>query len=346
MFRTNWLSAIVRLRSASALLAICFAAAALNVAVPAFGQSFTLSASAFNPYAINQGGSTLSTVAVSPVNGFSGTVTLACTVTGGSAAAAPVCQVSPTSVTPPATASLTFTGLTSSGSAANAGSYVVTVTGTSGTLSQQQSLNISVLAVAPSYTVIVQTPVLPSSVHAGAGATAVLNINASNGYTMTGKNSTGQQMGVWLSCATISPLVVYPPTCSFNPQPAPITAPVTTVSMTISTLGNAQTAQAANPRGKFYALWLPLPMFAFVGIGAASTKRSRKIWVLLGLLILAGSLILTLGCGNTTTGHTAPITSIITPKNTYTFTVMGVDSNGIISTDSGTGAPTVTLTVN
>jgi hypothetical protein len=332
---------IAKLRCAPGMIALGSVVFVLSGMAPAYGQDFTLSASAFNPYAIDQGQSTLSTVTLSPINGFSGTVGLVCTVTGGTAGAAPpLCQVSPTVVTPPATASLTFPAAGN----ANPGSYVVTVTGTgsagscSGSCTQQQSLNISVLAVEPSFTVIVQQQVQPNSVHAGSSASALIYINASNNYQ--------DPKGVWLSCATISPLVIYPPTCSFTPQPALVTGASTPVTLTISTSGNAQTAASPIPRGKFYALWLPWPMLAFVGIGAASSKRSRKAWILIGLFVLAGSLILIVGCGNTNTGHTAPLTNIITPKNAYTFTLMGVGSNGIISTDSGKGAPTVTLTVD
>jgi hypothetical protein len=337
----NWLPSIAKLRSFQALLGLCFLAFVLNGAAPAFGQDFTVSSSPFNPYAIDQGGSTLSNVTISPTGGFSGTVSLTCAVSGGSSTSAPVCQVSPTSVTPPASASLTFSGSTSSGLPAVPGTYVVTVTGTSGSLTHQQSLDISVLAVAPSFTVIVIRPVQPNSVHAGAAANAALNINPVNGYT--GK--------VWLSCATISPLANYPPTCSFSPtggsrgQPIDVNATgPTAVTLTISTLGNAQLGSNATPR-KFYAVWLPLPMFAFAGI-AATTKRSRKVWLLLGLVILAASLILAAGCGNTTTGNTAPKTTVVTPKNSYTFTLTGVDANGTTSTNTGTGAPTVTLTVD
>jgi len=350
MLKLKSLSLIERLRTAPRLALLSLLAFGLNGAAAAYGQAgFTLSASAFNPYAINQGQSTLSTVTISPVNGFSGTVTLGCTVTGGTAGAAPLCQVSPTSITPPATASLTFSGLTGSGSNANAGSYVVTVTGTgsagscsgSSSCTQQQSLNISVLAVAPSFTVTIQTPIVPSSVHAGSSASAVININAVNNYTGS----------VWLSCATISPLVTYPPVCSFTTpgggaQPAQVGGGLTQMRLTIQAQGNAQTGRNVIPRGKFYALWLPLPMFAFVGIGAVSSKRLRKAWALIGLFILAGLLILMPGCGNTTTGNTAPITDIVTPKNTYTFTLTGVDSTGLISTNGGKGAATVSLTVD
>ena len=313
----------------------------MSGAAAAHGQDFTLTASEFSPYAVNQGASTLSTVTLDPINGFSGSVNLTCAVTGGTPSTAPVCAVSPTSVTPPATASLTFTGLTSGGSSATPGGYIVTVTGTSGSLMHQQALNISVLAVAPSFTVTVQRPTQPNSVHAGSGATATININAVNGYM-------GQ---VWLSCAAVSPLVIYPPVCSFTPvnggaQPEQVAGGIAQAILTIQTSGNAQTTSQVVPRSKFWALWLPLPMLAFVGIGAASSKRSRKAWALLGIFILAGSLMLIPGCGNTTTGNTAPTTTIITPKNNYTFTLTGVDSSGNISTNSGTGAATVTLTVN
>lgn len=338
MSRLKWLGSLAKLRKVPGIFLLSFAFV-LGGSSALFGQDFTLTATAFNPYAINQGGSTLSTVTLNPVNGFSGTVALTCTVTG-SGQNMPVCQVSPSSVAAPATASLTFTGLDTSGASATPGGYSVTVTGTSGSLSHQQSLNISVLAVAPSFTVTVQRPIQPTSVHAGSGATAIININPVNGYTQA---ATGQ--GVWLSCATISPLVIYPPTCSFSPQPAPVNG-ITPVTMTVTAQGNAQQGSNAAPHSRFFALWLPLPMLAFAGIGAAGSKRSRKAWALLGLFILAGSLMLVPGCGNTTTGNTAPTTTVITPKNTYTFTLTGVDSTGTVSTNSGTGAPTVTLTVD
>jgi hypothetical protein len=335
MLRLKCLGSIAKLRAVPRLSVFCWLALLLGGASTARGQNFTLSASPFNPYAIDQGGTTLSTITLDPVNGFSGTVTLGCTV-AGTGVNVPVCLPSPASVTPPATASLTFTGLDSSGASATPGSYVVTVTGTSGSLTNSQTLNISVLAVAPSFTVTVQRGMEPASINAGATASAILNINPVNSYTGT----------VSLSCLTISPLVIYPPICTFNPAVAPVTNGIATVTMTIQTSGNAQKTSVSPPRNKFFALWLPLPMLALVGIGAAGSRRSRKAWALLGLFILAGAIMLLPACGNTTTGSTAPTTVYITPKDAYTFTLVGVDSNGVISTNSGVGAPTVTLTVN
>lgn len=360
MLRLEWLPLIAKVRSAPGVAA-CVLIFALSWVVPAQGQNFTLAATEFNPYAVNQGGdngSALSTLTLNPTNGFSGTVALTCQVGGTLATNMPTCQVSPESVTPPATASLTFSGLTAPPNQvpATPGSYVVTVTGTgsagscSGSCTQQQTLDISVLAIAPSFTVTVQRPVQPGSVHAGTGASAIINVNSVNGYLLSGTGSNNQNLGVWMSCKTISPLVLYPPVCTFSPQPVPVTQAVqpTAVTLTILTQGNSQ-GQArldAGPRNRFYALWLPLPMLAFAGIGAASSKRCRKAWGVMALVIMAASFMLIPACGNVTTTTTKPSTTFITPKNTYIFTVIGTDSNGNLSTNSGTGAPTVTLTVD
>jgi hypothetical protein len=270
MLRLKWLPLIAKVRTAPGLLVLGSLVFLLSSLQPGYAQDFSLSASPFNPYAVNAGGSTLSTVTLNPTNGFSGTVDLVCSVTGVTTTTPASCQVSPASVTPPASSSLTFSGLTAPPNSVDAtpGGYVVTVTGTSGSLIHQQSLDISVLAVAPSFTLTVQRPVQPTSVQAGAGATALINVNAVNGYSLAGTQN-GQTQGVWIACATISPLVIYPPVCNFGSQPIQVTQTVTQVTLTIQTAGNAQTTSNPLPRNRFWALLLPLPMLAFAGIGAA-----------------------------------------------------------------------------
>jgi hypothetical protein len=201
-------------------------------------------------------------------------------------------------------------------------------------------LNLAVLAVTPVFTVTVGTAVIPGSVHAGSGGQGIININPIDGYTGS----------VTLSCATITPLVTIPPVCSFNPNPVTVTGALATSTLTINTIAPLPTA--ANSRLRtFSALWLSLPMLTFVGLGAAvSGKRSRKAWVLFGLFVLGASLLLTPACGNNTT-LVNNNTNATTPNNTYTFTVVGVDANGISSsntTSNGTTTanPTVSLTVN
>jgi hypothetical protein len=87
-------------------------------------------------------------------------------------------------------------------------------------------------------------------------------------------------------------------------------------------------------------------MFVLVGLGAAvGGKRWRKAWGLLALLVVSGSLLLTPACGNSGTSTTTP--NGVTPANSYTFTVVGVDAQGNVSSNTTTtGAnPTVSLTV-
>jgi hypothetical protein len=95
---------------------------------------------------------------------------------------------------------------------------------------------------------------------------------------------------------------------------------------------------------------LPLPLLALVGVGAAAGgKRSRTAWGVLALFVLGGSLLLLPGCGtNTSTTTTTP--NGVTPNNSYSFTLVGVDPAGNVSSNTGTGTtntpPTVSLTVD
>jgi len=87
-------------------------------------------------------------------------------------------------------------------------------------------------------------------------------------------------------------------------------------------------------------------MLTVVGLGAATGgKRSRKAWGLLGLFVLSGTLFLMPACGNTSPPKYTP--NGVTPNNTYSFTISGVDSNGVVSSNAGSGStnPTASLTV-
>jgi len=326
---------------------LLFLAASLTVLPAASGQAdFTMQATTFNPPAMDPGGTSQSILTLGTVNGFSGVVNLTCQVTPATDTA-PGCIASPAQVTPPASATVTVTGTNPTSSlAATPGSYVVTVTGTGPSTTHQQTPGITVLAVAPGYTITVQSGVVPASVHAGSGGQATININPLNGYALNGQVN-GQQQGVWLSCATVSPLVTVPPTCSFSPQPAPVFGTVTPVTLTITTTAPPTTSSLLRGRN-YLALWLSFPMLGLVGCAAACNRKSRSAWGLLALIVLGGAILLTPACGsnNTTTGTTSP--NATTPKNTYTFTITGVDTTGVPSTNSSTTStgPTVTLTVN
>jgi hypothetical protein len=306
---------------------------------------FNLQAAPFSPDAVAPGGTSSSNITIGADIGFTGTVDLTCQVSSPqTTTSTPACTVSPTTVTPPSSATAT---ITTTGQTTTVG-YSITITGTGpSTTHTALAQNLTVLAVTPQFTITVQSPVVPGSVPAGNGGQGVIVINPINGYASPTEQIGGQTVtGITLSCASITPLVTIPPVCSFNPPNPPVSGVPIPSTLTISTYGPVTTGAIA-PRRTFYALWLPLPMLALVGLGAAvSGRRSRKAWGLLALFVMSGALFLMPACGNTTTSTTTP--NGVTPNNSYTFTVVGVDADGVISsnTTSTTSAnPTVTLTV-
>jgi hypothetical protein len=87
-------------------------------------------------------------------------------------------------------------------------------------------------------------------------------------------------------------------------------------------------------------------MLAVVSLGAAArSRRARKAWGLLALFLVSGALLLLPACANTKTTTTTP--NGVTPNNSYTLTVVGVDVDGVISSNAGSTStnPTVSLTV-
>jgi len=301
-----------------------------------------MSMTTFQPFAVNPGGTAVSNISVVPGTGFTGTVSLGCQVTTTlSDVTSPQCQVSPTTVQPSGSATVTMLSLYNVNDQpvnATPGTYTVVITGTGSAGGTQQAAQpLTVLAVSPQFTITVQSPVLPSTVQPGNGGVGTININPVFSYQGT----------VTMSCASITPLVTVPPICQFSPNPVTISANTTTpTTLTITTAGPVSTTAVMRGRS-FYALWLPLPMLALTGLGAVvGGKRSRKAWSLLALFILGGSLLLLPACNNLVPSKSTP--NGITPNDTYTFTLMGVDQNGNISSNTGTAntAPSVTLTVN
>jgi len=314
----------------------------------ASGQAgFTLQMSTFSGKGtVDPGGEATSSLTLGTTNSFSGTVDLSCQATSSETITVfPTCEVSPASVAPPASATAIVNTVTNAGTA-TPGLYLITVTGTSSTATPNPvtaQAYLTVLSVAPGYTITVQTAVAPSSVHAGSGGQGMISVNPLNGYSGT----------VTLACASITPLVTIPPICSFvypsGSKGLPVNGVPATATINISTFGPITRASLGRTKG-FSALWLPLPLLALAGVGAAAGgSRSRRAWGVLALFVLGGTLLLLPGCGsNTSTPTTTP--NGVTPKNTYTFTIVGVDTLGNVSSNTGAGtttsAPTVSLTVN
>ena len=323
----------------------CVVAAFLTLLPSAFGQDFTMTVAPFNPFAVDPGQDSAANIAVSALNGFTGTVNLGCVVTSNNTGAtAPVCTISPQSVNPSAGATATITTGPVNDVPVTPGLYTITVTGTSPNTTISQPQNLTVLAVSPQFTITVGTPVAPSSVPAGSGGQGTISVNPINGYVSPGYPN----QGVTLSCSSISPLVTIPPVCSFTyptgSQGVPVNGVPNTATITITAQGPTTTGAVTHPRG-MYALWMPLPMLALVGLGAAvGGKRTRKAWGLLALFVISGSLLLMPACANSSISTTTP--NGVTPNNTYTFTITGVDSDGNISSNTTTSTnPSVSLTV-
>jgi hypothetical protein len=322
------------------LPALCALASLLTVPAASAAVDFTLSATAFSPDATSPGGTSSSNITVVTPTGYSGTVTLGCTVTASVSippAQLPTCLVSPASMTSSggATATINTTGTTPTIG------YSMTITGTdaSGTVTLPP-MDLTVLSVTTQFTITVQSAVAPGSVPAGNGAQAVILVNPLNGYTSPSGG------GLFLYCSSMTPLVTLGPVCSFTyPNPSTglqVNGVATPVTLTISTFGPVPTGAAMRPRN-LYALWLFLPMLGLVGVGAiAGGKRSRTAWGLLAIFVLGGSLLMIPACSNTTSTTSTTTPNGITPANTYTFTIVGIDSNGVASSNTGS---TVSLTV-
>jgi hypothetical protein len=349
MLKTAWFTSQLQSCSRRAIVLLLCLLLAIIALPPAFAQTdFTLSLNpaTLSPDAIAPGGVSSLAIQVVAASGFSGTITLGCTVTPSVSGTVsnPVCTVSPPTLSGSGAATATISSQTNT----TAVSYGIAITATDATGTQTSpTLNLTVLAVTAQFTIIIQSAVAPSSVPAGSGAQGVVSINPINGYASPTNCSDQSQCGVYLSCASITPLVTLAPVCSFDPANPKVSAGSSVTSnLTISTFGPVVTGSAAHP-GQLYALWLPLPMLALTGLGAAiGGKRSRKAYGLLAFFILSGALLLLPACGNTTPTTSTP--NGITPANTYTFTIVGVDTNGVASSNTGSttsGGPTVSLTV-
>ena len=157
--------------------------------------------------AINTTGT--ATIVIAAVNGFTGTISLTASPSPGLTA-----NVSPHNVTGSGSSTLTV-------SAGNAGSYNVTVTGTSGSLSHSTVVSVVVTGPPPDFTITV-TP-SSQSLRRGSSTMFTIAVKGSNGFNST------VNLG-----ARISPLVNHSPTESL---PSTV-GPYSTSTMTVSSQRN------------------------------------------------------------------------------------------------------------
>ncbi|HZQ68697.1 MAG TPA: SBBP repeat-containing protein [Terriglobales bacterium] len=233
---------------------------------------FSVSATALSPASVTAGTSATSTVTVTGLFGFSGTVALSCsniTPTG------PTCSFNPTSV-----AGSGISTLTVSTTGVAAGSYTFTVTGTSGALAHSTTVTLTVTAGAD-FT-LSATALSPASITAGSSASSTVTIAATGGFAGP----------VALSCSSITPTVSSPPSCSFNPGSVNGSG---TSTLTVSTTSSTPRAGLRQSL-PFYVAWLPV-----CGVALLGTWRKKAFTILLGVLALSGLLLLA-ACGSSGSG--------------------------------------------
>jgi hypothetical protein len=298
----------------------------------AYGQ-FTLAVSHLRPAAgVDPGGSATATIDLEPVGTFNGVVDLTCQVTSGPATASPpVCTPSPVSAAPPADGpSLT---ITTTGSTL-AGTYQITVTGTSGATTQTAQLYLNVADLTQSYLLSVSpTAANPNSVPAGSSATTTVTITGLGNYTGS----------VTLACFSVTPIVTAAPYCSFNPASVTVTNGVAEATLTISTFGAQVNATNSSHSRFLYGLWLAVPGLMLAGMGTTRKNRKKLMGIIL-LVIVAFGLLLLPACGGTRVGTTA-LNGLVTPNNAYSFTITGADQNGTAPSNIPPSADVATATL-
>jgi trimeric autotransporter adhesin len=198
--------------------------------------SYTLSASPGN-FSIAQGGQGTSTITITPVNGFTGSVSF-------SASGLPN-GVTPTFTPNPATSTSTLT-LTASATAAT-GTATVTVTGTSGSLTATTTLTLTVASA--SFT-LSATPSSVSVAQASQG-TSTITVTPANGFSGS----------VLLSAEGLP----YGVTVAFNPNPATSASTLTLAASEAATTGTSAVTVTGSSGGPTETTTLTLTITGIPG---------------------------------------------------------------------------------
>ena len=280
--------------------------------------------------ALQAGSSGTSTVTITPSGGFTGAVTLTCSVAGPTGAvSAPTCSYNPASVTIAGTASGTSTLTVATTSTTTGGSYTVTINAAD--TATGKITGIGTLAVTVGGFVLTSTAATVSS--PGQSGTSTITITSTN-YTGT----------IGLGCVIVSQPSgangVDSPTCTVAPNketissstPVTVTATLTTTAATTGGLAYPQTNRWSMAAGG-----AALACILFFGIPA----RRRGWRAMLGLLVVLGAMA-GVGCSGpvVTTGHGQTNTLGTTP-GVYTYAVVGTDT--VTATTTASTVFTVTV---
>jgi hypothetical protein len=284
----------------------------LTVAVP---PSFSLSASP-GSLSIAQGTSGTSTITITDVGGFVFSATLSATGLPSG--------VTASFSTNPTTTSSVMT-LTASGTATPIGPVPVTITGMSGNLPEQTTIQLTVTG-SPSFAISGPSGAISIQPGATTGNTVSLSVAGSNGFSGA----------VNLTCAVTPAAASEPPTCSLSP--ASVTVSGNTAQVSTLTVTTTAASKAANDTQKLFwpsAGGTALALVLFFGV-----PRRRRNWLAMVALLALSISLAAIGCGGGGSGGGGGGGGNAgTTPGSYTITVTGSSSAG-----SGTAA-TIGLTV-
>jgi trimeric autotransporter adhesin len=293
----------------------------VTVTVP---PSFTLSASPTSE-SVAQNASITSTITVTDLGGFTGTVVLAASGLPGG--------VTPSFAAGTAAGTQVLT-LTAASTAAVGGTVTVTITGTSGALSAVTTISLTVTA---------QPAFGPSgasgsdaAITVGPGATtgntSIISVAGTNGYSGT----------VNLSCSVSPTAANDAATCSLSPASITLsgsTAQTSTLTVTTTAASSVQN-QVKKLLGPSVGGTV-LALLLLIGV-----PRRRRNWLAtLGLAVLIASIGAS-GCGGGNSSGGSPVRNSGTSAGAYTVTVTGAGTSSGSSSPVTATVGTVTLTVN
>jgi phospholipase C len=199
------------------------AAVRLTITIP---PSYSLTATALSPDSIVAGSASTSVLTLTPANGYSGNVSLACAPVSGEALA-PACSINPATVMISGSNAGTSTLTVSTSIGTPGGRSVITVTASDANQlapgNGAQSLTLAV-TVPPGYS-LSSSMLNPGSIVAGNASTSAVTLTSGPGYAGN----------VSLSCGPVNG-GMQAPTCTFSPATVPVSGSHTGIStLTVST---------------------------------------------------------------------------------------------------------------
>lgn len=281
---------------------------------------FSISATELAPATVAQGGSATSTVNITALNGFTGSVSLSCSDTPSSVSP-PQCTFSPSSTVTGGSGSVTMTVTTTS--TTTLGTYEIAVKGTGPSTNHSAAVSLGVSV--PNFSITATTP---PAVAPGASGTSTVTLTSIAGYNFP----------VNLSCAVTGGTGTLTPLCTVTgTNPVTPTASGKTSTVTITTTGSS--GSGSRPR-KFSspAMWLPITGLALLGMGFTTTRsRRKKVFGFLILGMVMTALFLMPACGGSSNhssggGTCAAAPSVPTGLAASSTTTTGTTLNWTAST--------------